>query len=64
MSDYWINKSHHLDHKKIEQSFVEDNYEYVVRKDFHIKKSKFFNPFFVICKKTQKPDMSYWIAKK
>ena len=64
MSDYWTTKKRHIDHKKIEQIFIEAGYNHFFRKDFYIKRSRFFNPFFLVYKITQKPDMSLWIAKK
>lgn len=64
LADYWIKKEHHLDHKKIEHVFEEENFNFFMREDFHLHKTWILNPIFYIYKFTCKPDMSLWIAKK
>lgn len=63
-ADYWDKKDHHLNHKKIERVFKEENFVNYIRKDYHLYKQRFFNPIFYIIKYISKPDMSLWIAKK
>jgi len=64
LSDYWHRKEHSLDHKKIEYIF-EENYDFFMRIDYHIKfRTWLLNPIFYIYKYSCKPEMSLWLAKK
>jgi 2-polyprenyl-3-methyl-5-hydroxy-6-metoxy-1,4-benzoquinol methylase len=64
LSDYWHKKEHALDHKKIEQLFKKENYEYSMRTDYYQNSTWIPNPLSVIYRMLCRPEMSFWIAKK
>ena len=63
LSDYWHQKEHPLDHKKIEAMF-EENFDSFTRTDYHINGTWVFNPLFFVYKHICRPEMSFWVAKK
>ena len=63
-SDYWHKKEHPLDHGKIKGVFIEENFEFFRRLDYHLKGTWIFNPLFPIYKHVCSPEMSCWIARK
>ena len=64
LSDYWHKKEHPIDHSEIEYIFGKENFEFFTRTDYHLKGTWVFNPIFPIYKRTCKPEMSFWVAKK
>ena len=65
MSDYWHNKEHHLDHKKIECVFEKEGFDFFKRTDYFLQSRTWVpNPIFPLYRCICKPDMSLWIAKK
>jgi ubiquinone/menaquinone biosynthesis C-methylase UbiE len=64
LSDYWHKKEHALDHKKIEQLFQKENYEYSRRTDYYQNSTWIPNPLSVIYRMLCRPEMSFWVAKK
>ncbi|MEM2704072.1 MAG: class I SAM-dependent methyltransferase [Candidatus Bathyarchaeia archaeon] len=64
MADYWHNKEHHLDHKKIRDVFQKENFSFLIRIDYHLNRTRIPNPIFNIYRNICKPDMSLWIARK
>lgn len=65
LSDYWHNKEHHLDHKKIECMFAKEHFSFFNRTDYFLQSRTWVpNPSFPLYKLICKPDMSLWIAKK
>ena len=65
LSDYWHNKEHPLDHKKIECVFEKESFDFFKRTDYYVHSRTWVpNPFFPLYRHVCKPDMSLWIAKK
>jgi len=64
LSDYWHKKEHGLDHKKIEQLFRKENYEYSRRTDYYQNSTWIVNPLSIIYHMLCRPEMSFWIARK
>ena len=65
LSDYWHNKEHPLDHKKIECIFEDGSFDFFKRTDYYVHSRTWVpNPIFPIYRHVCKPDMSLWIAKK
>ena len=64
LSDYWASDKHHIDHKKIESIFKKENFEFFQRIDYHVSRTRIFNPIFLMFKCFCQPDTSLWIAKK
>ena len=64
LSDYWHKKEHPLDHEQIEAAFIEENFEFSRRFDYHLKGTWIFNPLFPIYKRVCSPEMSCWIVRK
>jgi 2-polyprenyl-3-methyl-5-hydroxy-6-metoxy-1,4-benzoquinol methylase len=65
LSDYWHNKEHPLDHKKIECIFEDGSFDFFKRTDYYVHSRTWVpNPLFPLYRHVCKPDMSLWIAKK
>jgi len=64
VADYWHNKEHPLDHRKIGYMFEKENFDFFTRIDYHLSGTWVLNPIFYIYKYTCKPEMSFWVAKK
>jgi hypothetical protein len=64
LSDYWFQKEHPLDHRKIRAVFLEKNFNFFKRTDYHLMGTWFWNPIFFVYKTVCRPEMSFWIAKK
>jgi len=64
LSDYWHKKEHALDHKRIEQIFKEENYEFSKRTDYYQNSTWIPNPLSIIYRLLCRPEMSFWTAKK
>jgi 2-polyprenyl-3-methyl-5-hydroxy-6-metoxy-1,4-benzoquinol methylase len=65
LSDYWHNKEHPLDHKKIECVFENESFDFFKRTDYYVHSRTWVpNPIFPLYRHVCKPDMSLWIAKK
>jgi ubiquinone/menaquinone biosynthesis C-methylase UbiE len=64
LSDYWHKKFHALNHDAIRQVFVEENFQFSKRTDYHLKGTWIPNPLFFAYRHFCRPDMSSWIAKK
>lgn len=64
LADYWAQTERKIDHLKIEQLFRKLNFTFYLRQDYHLHRTRIFNPFFLIFKYGSAPDVSCWIAKK
>lgn len=64
MSDYWTKETNHIEHDEIRNIFEEEKFDYYVREDFYLYRTKIPNPFFYAYEAICKPDMSLWIARK
>jgi ubiquinone/menaquinone biosynthesis C-methylase UbiE len=64
LCDYWHKKEHPLDHRKIENLFKSENFDFFRRIDYHLEGTWVLNPIFHIYKRICKPEMSLWVAKK
>jgi len=64
LSDYWASDKHHIDHTKIESIFKKENFEFFVRIDYHVSRTRIFNPIFFMYRCFCQPDTALWIAKK
>ncbi|MCK4953254.1 class I SAM-dependent methyltransferase [Candidatus Bathyarchaeota archaeon] len=62
-SDYHCKNENNIDHTAIEKIFRDNEFNYYERKDYHLHRTAFKNPFFSAYRLLCKPDMSYWIAK-
>jgi ubiquinone/menaquinone biosynthesis C-methylase UbiE len=63
LSDYWHKKEHPIDHERIER-LLKENFEFFIRKDYHLRGTWVFNPLFPVYRLVCRPEMSCWIAKK
>lgn len=65
LSDYWHNRKHPLDHSNIQRVFEREHFEFFKRTDYYIKFRTWFpNPLFYVYRRTCKPEVSFWVAKK
>lgn len=64
LADYWAQTERKIDHLKIEQVFRKLNFTFYLRQDYHLHRTRIFNPLFLIFKYASAPDVSCWIAKR
>ncbi len=64
LSDYWFQKEHPLNHRKIRSVFMKKDFYFFKRTDYHLRGTWFWNPIFLLYKNICRPEMSFWIAKK
>jgi len=64
LSDYWHKKKHALEHRCIEEVFMEENYESSKRTDYYETSTWIPNPLSIIYRLFCSPEMSFWVAKK
>jgi 2-polyprenyl-3-methyl-5-hydroxy-6-metoxy-1,4-benzoquinol methylase len=65
LSDYWHNKDHPLDHKRLESVFEKERFDFFKRTDYYVQSRTWVpNPLFWVYRRVCRPDMSLWVAKK
>jgi ubiquinone/menaquinone biosynthesis C-methylase UbiE len=64
LSDYWVHRTHFLDHNIIQKVFKDANFESAKRVDYHSTLTWILNPLFYAFRFFCNPNMSYWVAKK
>jgi ubiquinone/menaquinone biosynthesis C-methylase UbiE len=64
LADYWAQPERKIDHALIECIFKELNFTSYIRQDYHLHRTRIFNPVFCIFKYASAPDVSCWIAKR
>jgi 2-polyprenyl-3-methyl-5-hydroxy-6-metoxy-1,4-benzoquinol methylase len=64
LADYWGQPDRKIDNAKIEHVLKELNFSSYLQINYHLHRTKIFNPFFYIFKYASDPDVSCWIAKK
>jgi ubiquinone/menaquinone biosynthesis C-methylase UbiE len=64
LSDYWHKKGHAIDHKAIQQVFMQEGFASCMRTDYFQHTTWIPNPLFPIYRLLCRPEMSFWVAKK
>jgi 2-polyprenyl-3-methyl-5-hydroxy-6-metoxy-1,4-benzoquinol methylase len=63
LADYWGQPERKIDNAKIEHA-LKENFSLCLRKNYHLHRTRIFNPIFCIFSHVSNPDMSCWIARK
>lgn len=63
-TDYWAWEGRHLDNKKIESVFEEENFSFHAQINYHLNSSWIFSPTYYMFKYFSRPNMVCWVAIK